>query len=85
MLPVGGGGTTAAHPTPTEKVGNSHLAVLILSWASLRITSIFSIAGEHRIAQQSKGRAPNRPHPELDQGPADLQSIALACQPAVEP
>ena len=84
MLPVGRG-TTAAHPTPTQKVGNSHLPALILSWASLRITSILSIAGEHRIAQQTGGCAPNRPHPELDQGPADLQSIALACQPASEP
>ena len=44
-----------------------------------------SIASEHRIAQQTGGCAPNRPHPELDQGPADLQSIALACQPASEP
>jgi hypothetical protein len=70
----------AANACP-DKVGNKNN----VPSGCLRITSIFSLAGEHRIAQQSAGRSPNRSHPELDQGPADLQSVALACQPAIEP
>ena len=77
-----GYGATAARLTPDQKVGSSNLSALIFCWLSRGMVSKCFLACTVglKIPWHPFRRSRKRAHPDLNQGPADLQSAALTTE-----
>ena len=77
-----GYGATAARLTPDQKVGSSNLSALIFCWLGRGMLSECFLACPIglKIPWHPFRRSGKRAHPDLNQGPADLQSAALTTE-----
>ena len=74
-----GYGATAARLTPDQKVGSSNLSALIFCWLGRGMLSECFLACPIGL-KISPCCLRKRAHPDLNQGPADLQSAALTTE-----